>query len=61
MLLADLLNERYTAEFDEPWEQEQMTIPAWVFAVHPHATECSLRKKQAILRSNGVGRSHQAI
>ncbi|NGM71268.1 IS6 family transposase [Natronolimnobius sp. AArcel1] len=61
MKLADLLSESYAAEFDEAWEREQTATPVRVFAVRLHATGCSLRETQAILRLVGVERSHQAI
>ncbi|GAB7019516.1 IS6 family transposase [Halostagnicola bangensis] len=61
MKLADLLSESYAAEFDEVWERERTATPVRVFAVRLHATGCSLRETQAILRLIGVERSHQAI
>ncbi len=60
MKLADLLSESYAAEFDEAWERERTATPVRVFAVRLHATGCSLRETQAILRLIGVERSHQA-
>ena len=60
MTLADLLSEFYAAEFDEAWERERTATPVRVFAVRLHATGCSLRETQTILRSIGVERSHQA-
>ncbi len=59
MSLADLLSECYAAEFDESWERT--ATPVRAFAVRLHATGCSLRETQAILRLLGVERSHQAI
>ncbi len=61
MSLADLLSECYAAEFDESWERERTVTPVWAFAVRLHATGCSLRETQVILRLLGVERSHQAI
>ncbi|WP_222912843.1 IS6 family transposase [Natrinema sp. SYSU A 869] len=61
MWLADLLSECYAAEFDECWERERTATPVRVFAVRLHATGCSLRETQAILRLIGVERTHQAI
>ncbi|QRV17817.1 IS6 family transposase (plasmid) [Haloterrigena salifodinae] len=60
-MLADLLSESYAAGFDECWERERTATPVRAFAVRLHATGCSLRETQAILRSLGVERSHQAI
>ena len=60
-MLSDLLSESYAAEFDECWERERTATPVRVFAVRLHATGCSLRETQAILRLIGVERSHQAI
>ncbi|WP_049888346.1 IS6 family transposase [Natrinema sp. J7-2] len=60
-MLADLLSESYAAEFDECWERERTATPVRAFAVRLHATGCSLRETQAILRSLGVKRSYQAI
>jgi len=60
-MLADLLNESYTAEFDEWWERERTATPVRVFAVRLHATGCSLQEIQAILRLIGVERTHQVI
>jgi putative transposase len=61
MQLADLLSESYAAEFDEAWERERTATSVRVFAVRLHATGCSLRETQAILRLLGIERSHQAI
>ncbi len=60
-MLSDLLSKSYAAEFDECWERERTATPARVFAVRLHATGCSLRETQAILRLIGIERSHQAI
>lgn len=60
MKLADLLSECYAAEFDECWKRERTTTPVRVFAVRFHATGCSLRETQAIIRLIGVEHSHQA-
>jgi transposase-like protein len=48
-------------ELDEAWERGRTATPVRVFAVPLHATGCSLREIQAILRLIGVKRSHQAI
>ena len=61
MMLADLLSESYATDLEEPWERERTATPVRVFAVRLHATGCSLREPQAILRLIGVERSHQAI
>ncbi|APX97908.1 IS6 family transposase [Natronorubrum daqingense] len=61
MKLADLLSESYAAEFDEAWERERTANTLTGVAVRLHATGCSLRETQAILRLIGVERSHQAI
>ncbi len=61
MMLVDLLSEDYAAEFDESWERERTATLVRVFAVRLHATGCSLRETQAILRFIGVERPHQAI
>ncbi len=61
MKLADMLSECYAAEFDECWVRERTATPVRVFAVRLHATGCSIREIQAILRLLGVERSHQAI
>ncbi|RKD86217.1 IS6 family transposase [Halopiger aswanensis] len=60
-MLADLLSESYAAEFDESWERERTATPVRAFAVRLHATGCSLRETQEILRLLGVERPHQAI
>ncbi|WP_226042872.1 IS6 family transposase [Natrinema sp. DC36] len=61
MQFADLLSECDAAEFDESWERKQTATPVRVFVVRLHATGCSLRETQAILRLLGVERTHQAI
>lgn len=60
-MLPDLLSKSYAAEFDECWERERTETPVRVFAVRLHATGCSLRETQAILRLIGVERSHRAL
>jgi putative transposase len=60
-MLADLLSETLETDFDESWENERTATPVRAFAVRVHATGCSLRETQAILRLLGVERSHQAI
>ncbi len=42
-------------------ERERTATPVRAFAVRLHATGCSLRETQEILRLFGVERSHQAI
>jgi len=59
-MLTGLINGCYAAEFDEVWKRERTATPVRVFAVRLHATGCSLRETQAILRLIGVERSHQA-
>jgi putative transposase len=61
MQLADLLSGYYAAEFDECGERERTATPVRVFAVRLHATGCSLRETQTILRLIGIELSHQAI
>mgnify|MGYP002760782390 CR=1 FL=1 len=61
MMLADLLSECFAADLEETWERERTATPVRAFAVRLHATGCSLRETQAILRLFGVERSHQAI
>ena len=61
MTLANLLSESYAAEFDECWERERTATPVRVFPARLHATGCSLRETQSILRLIGVERTHQAI
>ncbi len=60
-MLADLLSECYAAEFDESWERERTANTLTGVAIRLHATGCSLRETQAIIRLIGVERSHQAI
>ncbi len=56
-MLADLLSECYATGFDEAWKHEWTATPVRVFAVPLHATKCSLRETQAILRLICVKRS----
>jgi transposase-like protein len=60
-MLADLLSECFAADLKECWERERTATPVRAFAVRLFATGCSLRETEAILRSLGVERSHQAI
>jgi len=60
-MLADLLSECYDADLEETWERERTATPVRAFAVRLHATGCSLRETQEILRLFGVERSYQAI
>jgi len=60
-MLADLLSECYAADFKERWERERTATSVRAFAVRRHATGCSLREIEAILRSVGVERTHQAV
>jgi len=60
-MLADLLSESLAADYQECWERERTATPVRVFAVQLHATGCSLRETQEILRLLGVQRSHQAV
>ena len=59
-MLADLLSECYAADFKECWERERTATSVKAFAVRRHATGCSLRETEVILRSIGVERTHQA-
>ena len=61
MLNQDLLKEALDTANLECWERERTATPARAFAVRLHATGCSLRETQEILRLFGVERSHQAI
>jgi transposase-like protein len=60
-MLADLLSKCFAAEFKECWERERTATPVRAFAVRLHATSCSLKETEVILRSLGVERSYQAI
>ena len=61
MLNRDLLKEALDTANLECWERERTATPVRAFAVRLHATGCSLRETQEILRLFGVERSHQAI
>ncbi len=61
MLSPELLGETFDTANLECWERERTATPVRAFAVRLHATGCSLRETQAILRLFGVKRSHQAI
>jgi len=61
MLNQDLLKETLDTVNLECWERERTATPVRAFAVRLHATGCSLRETQEILRLFGVERSHQAI
>jgi len=61
MLNQDLLKEALDTANLECWERERTATPVRAFAVRLHATGCSLRGTQKILRLFGVERSHQAI
>ncbi len=61
MLNQDLLKETLDTANLECWERERTATPVRAFAVRLHATGCSLRETQEILRLFGVERSHQAI
>ena len=60
-MLADLLSECFAADFKECWERERTATPVRAFAVRLHATGCTLRATEEILRLLDVERSHQAI
>ena len=60
-LSPELLRETLDTANLECWERERTATPVRAFAVRLHATGCSLRETQAILRLFGVQRSHQAI
>jgi putative transposase len=61
MLSPELLRETLNRANLECWERERTATPVRAFAVRLHATGCSLRETQEILRLFGVQRSHQAI
>ena len=61
MLNQDLLKETLDTVNLECWERERTATPVRAFAVRLHATGCSLRETQEILRLFGVERSHQGI
>ncbi len=61
MLNQELLRETLETTNLECWERERTATPVRAFAVRLHATGCSLRETQEILRLFGVERSHQAI
>jgi putative transposase len=61
MLNQELLRETLETANLQCWERERTATPVRAFAVRLHATGCSLRETQAILRLLGVERSHQAI
>jgi len=61
MLNQDLLKEALDTANLECWERERTATPVRAFAVRLHATGCSLRETQKILRLFGVERSYQAI
>jgi len=61
MLNQERLKETLDTANFECWGCERTATPVRVFAVHLHATGCSLREIQEILRLFGVERSHQAI
>jgi len=61
MLSPELLRESLDTANLECWERERTATPVRALAVRLHATGCSLRETQAILRLFGVQRSHQAI
>ncbi len=61
MLSPELLREMLDTANLECWERERTATPVRAFAVRLHATGCSLRETQEILRLFGVHRSHQAI
>jgi putative transposase len=41
-MLTDPLNESYTANLEESWENEGTATPVRAFAVRLHQTSCSL-------------------
>jgi len=61
MLSPELLRESLDTANLECWERERTATPSGFVPVRLHATGCSLRETQAILRLFGVQRSHQAI
>jgi len=60
-LSPELLRETSDTANLECWERERTATPVSAFAVRLHATGCSLRETQAILRLFGVQRSHKEI
>ncbi len=61
MLSPELLRESLDTVNLECWERERTENALTGVAVRLHATGCSLRETQEILRLFGVQRSHQAI
>ena len=61
MLSPELLRETLDTANLECWERERTATPLRAFAVRLHATGCSLRQIQEILRLFDVQRFHQAI
>jgi len=61
MLSPEMLTDTLDTANVECWWHERTVTPARVFTVRLHATGCSLRETQEILRLFGVERSHQAI
>ncbi len=61
MLSPELLRETLDTANLECWEREWKTTPVRAFAVRLHATGCSPREIQEILRLFGIQRSHQSI
>jgi putative transposase len=61
MLKQELLRETLETANLECWERERTATPVRAFAVRLHATGCSLRETQAILRLFDVERSNQAV
>ncbi len=61
MLSPELLRETLNTPNIECWERGRTATPVRAFAVHLHATGCSLRETQEILRLFGLEHSHQAV
>ncbi len=61
MLSPELLRETLDTANLECWERERTANALTGVAVRLHATGCSLRETQEILRLFGVQRSHQTI
>ncbi len=61
MLSSELLRESLDTANLECWDRKRTATLVRAIAGRPHATGCSLRETQEILRLFGVQRSHQAI
>ncbi|ELY86183.1 transposase [Natrinema altunense JCM 12890] len=60
-MLTDLLNESYTADLEESWENERTATPVRAFAVRLYQTGYSLRETTTTLAELGIEGSHGAV